>query len=155
MSRRLKQAALVFIVVLAAAQLVRPERANPPIDSARTIQASMGTASALPAILNRACSDCHSNETVWPWYSQVAPISWLMARGVAEGRRAVNFSEWKAYSPSQQRTLLAASCNDASTGKMPGLWTWVHPETQLSPQEIETICAAARQAEAHAAGGSQ
>jgi Haem-binding domain len=75
-SRRLKQAAVVFIIVFAGAQFVRPERANPATDARRAIQAHGGTASGLVAILDRACSDCHSNATVWPWYTQVAPVSW-------------------------------------------------------------------------------
>ena len=66
MSRRLKQVAVVFVVVFAAAQLIRPERANPTTDSNRTIQAHAGTASRLAAVLDRACGDCHSNKTVWP-----------------------------------------------------------------------------------------
>ena len=146
--RRLKQAALVFIVVFAAAQFVRPERTNPPIDPSRTIQARVGTASGLGPILERSCGDCHSNATVWPWYSQVAPLSWLMARGVAEGRQSVNFSEWGTYSPEQQRVLLTLSCQDATDGKMPGPYTLVRPDTRLSAQDIQTICAAARQVEA-------
>jgi hypothetical protein len=73
----------------------------------------------------------------------VAPLSWLMARGVSEGRKAVNFSEWGAYSRDQQRALLAMSCNDASTGKMPGVWTLLHPEARLSEPDVRTICAAA------------
>jgi len=77
-------------------------------------------------------------------------MSWLMARGVSEGRKAVNFSEWSAYSGGQQRDLLAASCEDAREGRMPGPYAWLRPETRLSVQDIETICAAARQAEAHA-----
>ncbi len=105
----------------------------------------MGTASGLVPILDRACRDCHSNGTVWPWYTQVAPLSWLMARGIAEGRKAVNFSEWGSYSSNRQRTLLAESCSDVSAGKMPGLWTLLQPEARLSPRDIETICAAARQ----------
>jgi hypothetical protein len=113
-STRLKQAAVVFIIVFAAAQFVRPERANPATDARRTIQAHVGTASGLVAVLDRACSACHSNATVWPWYTQVAPVSWLMAQAVTEGRKAVNFSEWAAYSPDQQRTLLAVSCDDAT-----------------------------------------
>ena len=153
MSRRLKQAAVVFIIVLAAAQLVRPERANPATDASRTIQAHRGTTSGLVAVLDRACSDCHSNATVWPWYTQVAPVSWLMAQAVTEGRKAVNFSEWAAYPPERQRKLLVESCQDASEGKMPGPYTLLHPETRLSAQDIETICAAARQAEADAADG--
>src|SRR5262245_15032679 len=106
MSTRLKQAAVVLVVAFAAAQLVRPWRANPPTDPNRTIQAQVGTTSGLAAILDRACRDCHSNGTVWPWYTQVAPISWLMAAGVKEGREAVNFSEWGRYPPERQRELL-------------------------------------------------
>jgi len=143
-----KQAAVVFVIVFAAAQLVRPERANPATDATRTIQAHSGTTSELAAVLDRSCRDCHSNATVWSWYTEIAPLSWLMARGVAEGRKAVNFSEWAGYPPEAQRTLLSASCQDVSSGKMPGPYALVRPETKLSPQDIETICAGARQAEA-------
>ena len=122
-------------------------------DASRTIQAHVGTASELVAVLDRSCRDCHSNATVWPWYTQIAPASWLMAYGVREGRKAVNFSEWAAYPPEAQRTLLSASCQDASSGKMPGPYTLLHPEMRLSAQDIETICAASRQAEANAADG--
>ena len=153
MSRRLRQAAVVFIIVFAAAQLVRPDRVNPTTDASRTIQAHVGTTSELATVLDRSCRDCHSNSTVWPWYTQIAPLSWLMARGVAEGRKAVNFSEWASYPPEVQRTLLSVSCQDATSGKMPGLYTLVRPETKLSPRDIETICAAARQAEANATDG--
>jgi uncharacterized protein YhdP len=76
-----------------------------------------------------------------------------MARGVAEGRKAVNFSEWVSYQPVVQRRLLLASCQDVSTGKMPGLWTLLHPETRLSAQDIETICAAAQRTQADTAVG--
>jgi hypothetical protein len=144
-SRRLKKAAVVSVAVFAAAQLIRPARTNPPTEVNRTIQAHVGTASALPAVLDRSCGDCHSNKTVWPWYSGIAPVSWFMAHGVSEGRKVVNFSEWSAYSPEQQRVLLAMSCESASAGRMPGAWTLVHPETRLSAQDIETICAATRQ----------
>jgi hypothetical protein len=152
-SRRLKLAAIVIVVVFAAAQLVRPERTNPATDLSRTVQAHIGTTSGLVPVLDRSCRDCHSNGTVWPWYTQIAPTSWLMAQAVSEGRKAVNFSEWAAYSPEQQRMLLAVSCQDVSSGKMPGAYTLLRPETRLSPQDIETICAAARQAEANAADG--
>lgn len=153
MSRRVKQAAVVFVLVFAAAQLIRPERANPSTDARRTIQAQVGTASGLVAVLDRACRDCHSNNTVWPWYTQIAPLSWLMASGVNEGRKAVNFSEWASYPPDVQRTLLSVACQDATSGTMPGPYTLVRPETKLSPQDIETICAAARQADANATDG--
>ena len=153
MSKRVKQAAVVFILLFAAAQLVRPERENPATDATRTIQAHVGTTSALVAVLDRSCRDCHSNATVWPWYTNIAPASWLMAYGVREGRKAVNFSEWAAYPPEAQQTLLSASCQDASNGKMPGAYTLLRPETRLSRQDIETICTAARLSETKAADG--
>ncbi len=153
MNRRLKQVALVVVAAFAAAQLVRPDRTNPTTDARRTIRAQVGTASGLVTVLDRACSDCHSNRTAWAWYTRVAPVSWLMAYGVRTGRKAVNFSEWAAYEPDRQRRLLAQSCRDASTGKMPGPYTLLHPEMRLSAPDIETICAAARQAEAYAANG--
>ena len=153
MRRRVKQVAVVFVIVFAAAQLIRPDRANPATDAARTIQAHAGTTSELAAVLDRSCRDCHSNNTVWPWYTQIAPLSWRMASGVAEGRKAVNFSEWASDPPDVQRMLLSVSCQDARSGKMPGPYTFVRPETKLSPQDIETTCVAARQAEANAADG--
>lgn len=146
MSKRLKRAGVIFVIVLAAAQLVRPDRTNPPTDASRTIQAHVGTASGLAAVLDRSCRDCHSNGTVWPWYTQIVPLSWLMAYGVREGRKAVNFSEWGAYPPERQLQLLAESCRDVSTGKMPGAYTLLHPETRLSAKEVQTICAAVRTA---------
>jgi hypothetical protein len=145
-SRRFTQMAVGILVVFAGAQLIRPGRANPPTDATRTIHAQLGTANAMPAILDRACGACHSNNTVWPWYTEVAPVSWLMAYGVKEGRSAVNFSEWGAYPAERQRQLLTASCRDVSAGKMPGsAWIWLHPDARLSTQDIETICTAARQ----------
>ncbi len=145
MSRRLKMAGVVIAVVFAAAQLVRPGHANPPIDAGRTIRAHPGTDSGLVTVLDRACGDCHSNATVWPWYTNVAPLSWLMATGVKQGRKAVNFSEWGAYPPERQRALLIASCQDVSSGKMPGsAYTLLYPQSRLSAQDVQTICAAAR-----------
>jgi hypothetical protein len=136
---------IVLVAVFAAAQLIRPDRTNPVTDASRAIQAQAGTTSALVAVLNRSCRDCHSNETVWPEYTRVAPLSWLLAYGVAQGRKAVNFSEWATYPPQRRRELLVASCQDASSGKMPGSpYTLLHPEARLSAQDIETICAAVR-----------
>ncbi len=143
--KRLKQAAVVLIVLVAAAQFIRPDRTSLPTDPGRAIQAAVGPTSALPAVLDRSCADCHSNSTVRSWYAEIAPLSWLMARSVAEGRKAVNFSEWTGYPLDVQRTLLSVSCDDATSGKMPGPYTLFRPEAKLSPQDVETICAAARQ----------
>jgi hypothetical protein len=74
---------------------------------------------------------------------------------VSEGRRVVNFSEWAGYSPDVQRTLLSASCDSVKAGKMPGPYVLVRSETKLSSDDIETICAAARSADAHSVKVSQ
>jgi hypothetical protein len=142
-----------LLVILIVAQLIRPDRRNPPIDPSRTLEAQLGTAGGLGAILDRSCGDCHSNATVWPWYTEIAPLSWLMAYGVAEGRKTVNFSEWAGYTPGVQHALLAASCQAASSGKMPGAYASLKPETRLSAQDVETICAAAREAAANSVPG--
>ena len=144
MTRRLKKAAIVLVVLFAAVQFVRPSRAHPPIDPSHSIEATIGTSSELAAILDRSCGDCHSYSTAWPSYARVAPLSWLYAYGVAAGRKAVNFSEWTAYPPTRQRELLELMCQDVSQGKMPGsLWTTLRPEARLSAHDIETICKAA------------
>jgi hypothetical protein len=145
MSNRVLQVSAAVAVVLVAAQFIRPDRSNPATDVTRTIQAHAGTTSALVAVLDRACNDCHSNATVWPWYTRIAPLSWLWAYGVKEGRKVLNFSDWAAYPLDQRQKLLVASCRDASTGKMPGTpYTLLHPEARLSVEDIQTICAASR-----------
>ena len=151
MSRRWKVAA-VFVACVAAAQLVVPDRANPTSDARRSIHADSGTPPAVAAVLDRSCGACHSNGTAWPWYSRVAPASWVMVYGVKKARHAVNFSEWAGYAPEQQRALRAASCSDVSSGKMPGsAWTMLHPEARLSDRDVATLCAATRQARAEPA----
>ena len=81
----------------------------------------------------RACFDCHSNETVWPWYSRVAPASWLLAKDVREGRAELNFSSWSRYSAKKQRKLLRESLTEVKEGEMP-LWVYLvgHREARLS-----------------------
>lgn len=154
MHRRLKQASVVLgiaVVALAAAQFIRPARTNPTTDPSRAIAANPGASTELVSVLGRACGDCHSNTIEARWYTQTAPVSWIMARAAREGRRAVNFSEWGSYSTNQQRKLLDASCEDSRTGKMPvSVYVTLHPEARLSPQDVETICAAAQLTDASA-----
>ena len=143
MTKRFTYVVIGLVAIFAAAQLVRPSRANPPTDPARTIGAHAGK--EVSAILERSCRDCHSNATVWPRYAEVAPLSWLMSYAVTKGRAAVNFSEWSTYPPDVRRMLLEASCQDVSTGKMPGVYARLQPETRLSAHDVATICLAARQ----------
>ncbi|HEX6626799.1 MAG TPA: heme-binding domain-containing protein [Gemmatimonadaceae bacterium] len=152
MHTSLKPASVILlsvVVAFAVAQSIRPARANPPTDPGRTIAAHPGASSQLVSVLGRACGDCHSNAIERRWYTRTPPVSWIMARAASEGRRAVNFSEWGSYSTDQQRMLLAASCQDSRSGKMPvSIYVTLHPEARLSPQDVETICAVAKLTEA-------
>ena len=145
MKRALKLAGLGLLGLLVAAQFVRPSHSNPPTDPNSTIASQYGKSSTLVAVIDRSCAECHSNATTWPSYTQVAPLSWVAASAVKQGRQVVNFSEWARYSPEQQRRLLEASCEAASAGRMPGsFYTSLEPRARLSSDDIATICAAAR-----------
>jgi mono/diheme cytochrome c family protein len=94
-------------------------------------------APATRALAVRACFDCHSNETVWPWYSHVAPVSWLAQRDVDEGRRTLNFSEWD-----RPQKEARESAKTVRKGEMPP-WFYVllHPDARLTPAETQTLIA--------------
>jgi hypothetical protein len=94
--------------------------------------------------LYRACGNCHTNVTKWPWYSRIAPMSWLMARDVERARKTLNFSEWQerhAAKPAVAASMLLAACESARQGRMPlPAYLLMHPESKLSPQEVTSFC---------------
>ena|SRR6202163_507325 len=93
-------------------------------------------------VLVRACGNCHSNHTDWPWYSHVAPVSWWIARHVREGREKLDFSEWETYSTMQKRDKLESMCGLISTGRMPPrMYTAMHPEAKLTDENKKAVCA--------------
>jgi len=83
-------------------------------------------------LVQRACFDCHSNETVWPWYSNVAPVSWLLYHDVAEGRQRMNFSDWQNYYLKDTAELASV----ISEGEMPPVqYLLMHKFARLSGAE--------------------
>lgn len=149
MGAKWKQAAVLLLLVPAAIQVWRPHRTNPPTDPAETIEAVMPAAQPAVAAMNRACRDCHSNGTNWPWYSHIAPVSWLVVRDVVEGREAVNFSKWATYDPARRQKLLKEACSEVREGEMPlRLYRWQHPEASLTPADVDAVCQAADLGEA-------
>jgi hypothetical protein len=94
----------------------------------------------LGAVLRRSCYDCHSNETAWPWYSRVAPVSWLLAHDVGEGREYVNYSTWNRLSEAQQAEAIHESWEHVDEGDMPP-WYYVlmHREAGLSDADRELL----------------
>ena len=140
----------VLVVTFAGAQSVRPQRADLKTEPSHTIQAHLAASSGLGPVLDRACGECHSNTMSSGWYTQVTPFSFVIARAAREGRKAVNFSEWTAYSPEQQRALLVASCMDARTGRMPmAAYLRFRPNAKLSERDVAVICGASVTAVGH------
>jgi hypothetical protein len=134
----LRAIAIVFALALVI-QLVPVSRDNPPVT------APIDAPAAVTATLHRACFDCHSNETVWPWYSRVAPASWLVAHDVHEGREHLNFSTWQALSPADRQKKLMDIAEEVDKGAMPpGIYTPLHPQARLSLQDITMLAEWAR-----------
>ena len=135
------------VIVVVAIQFFRPQTDNPTTDPQRTIFAGADLPADVAAILERSCADCHSHDTEWPWYSRVAPASWLVAHDVDEARSHLNFSRWADYEPYRQHTLLGEICEEVEEGEMP-LWYYVplHGEAALSEADRATLCDWTRQA---------
>jgi hypothetical protein len=130
MRRVIAVSGLVLLLALVAIQLVPVDTRNPPVTG------DVPTSPAVKAVLRRACYDCHSHETRWPWYGRVAPVSWLLARDVREGRAELNFSTWDQYSAQQQVKKLKESWEEVAEGEMPP-WFYLpaHREARLSAED--------------------
>ncbi len=153
MYRWLKATLVATAVTLAAIQIIRPSRTNPPEETGRSIHAAGASIDpAVGSVLKRSCNDCHSNSTVWPWYSHVAPVSWLVAADVYRGRRALNLSEWGGYTPQQRTALLHDMCEEVRQGEMPGaLYAAMHGQARMSNAERQHFCDWVHQAAGDAA----
>lgn len=141
MRKFLRRLALALVLVLVAIQLVPVDRTNPPVES------EVDAPAEALSVLRRACYDCHSNETRWPWYARIAPVSWLVARDVREGRAELNFSTWNRLDARRRAKLAQESFEEASEGEMPP-WFYLplHPEARLSQADLAALGAWARAA---------
>jgi hypothetical protein len=91
-------------------------------------------------LLKNSCYSCHSNETHYPWYSYVAPSSWLVAKDVREGREELNFSTWTSYSMMDKLAKLDDIIEEVKEGEMPmGIYTLIHPSAKLDDAQIQLI----------------
>jgi hypothetical protein len=139
--RVVRRIAIVLIVGALAIQLARPARTNPPTDSARTMMAMAHVTPEATAVLERACRDCHSNDTQWPWYSNVAPISWFVIDHVNHGRRHFNYSDWSQDDRNEVTRLLKNTCEMTRKGEMPiASYLWLHPEARVTDRDIVELC---------------
>ena len=110
--------------------MANPERVrvwDPPVT------AEVQAPDDVKAVLHRACWDCHSNQTVWPWYSRVAPVSFLVYRDVVEGRKHLNFSEWDKLNDKRRAHKQKEVGEQVQEGEMPPwFYTPMHPDAKLS-----------------------
>ena len=142
----LKIAFFIFAAVVILAQFIRINKSNPPIRS------EISAGPSIQPVLQRVCYNCHSNATVWPWYSNVAPVSWLVGNDVHEGRQHLNFSEWGTYDSGTQSHKLHGIAEEVAAGDMPPwYYSLVHREARLSSSERSWILAWTSEAEKAAA----
>jgi hypothetical protein len=141
------------LLVGIAVQLVPVERGNPAIETEIVVPVEVR------AVLRESCYDCHSNETVWPWYSQVAPASWQVAHDVEEGREHLNFSTWNRYDEREQHHKVEEIWEEIEKGKMPlPKYLRLHPNARLTPEDLATLEGWVRSivpAEGEEAGGTR
>ena len=136
-----KRVGVATVVLVLAGQVVPVSRRNPPFDPSHTIYATQNVPPPVKVVLERSCKNCHSNETAWPWYSNVAPFSWLVAYDVHEARKAMNLSEWGSYSAKRKEEKLEEMCDKVTNGEMPGsVYLLVHREAVVTEQERHFVC---------------
>jgi hypothetical protein len=139
--RLFKRIILALAVIFVLMQLYRPARTNPPVDQTHTMEKAMAIPPNVQTILSRACNDCHSSKTVWPWYSNVAPISWMLTDHVNEGRAELNFSDWTTFSQKKKRHKLEEICEQVNKKEMPvSSYLWMHHDATLSAEDRNAIC---------------
>jgi hypothetical protein len=141
MKKALKIVVIAAAVGFAAAQAIRPDQANPPVDPAATLEASTAVPPEVKAVLERSCRDCHTNRTDYPWYAQVSPFSWFLDGHIRDGRAEMNFSTWAEYSSSSKENKLDEICEQVSGGNMPlPSYLWIHRDAALSDSEKTLLC---------------
>lgn len=133
MSKR-RKVLIVIGLLLLGIQFVPVPRENPPVVAAITAPDDVQT------LLEGSCFDCHSNQTVWPWYSRVAPVSWLVFRDVKKGRGELNFSEWGEYADRRRDHKLEEIEEKVGEGEMPlKYYLPLHPSARLSETDRQTL----------------
>jgi len=122
--------AMLGLVLVAQVVPYGRDHSNPPV-----IAEPSWNSATTRSLAERACFDCHSNQTRWPWYSHVAPMSWLVQNHVDEGRRELNFSEWN-----RGNSEAADAAEAVREGEMPPRsYVLLHPEARLTAAERELL----------------
>jgi cytochrome c551/c552 len=130
-----KKILMVVLVLFLVLQMVPVNKTNPDEPAPMSIEDM-----EVRVILDQSCMNCHSNNTTWPWYSSIAPISWKVAEHVKEGREELNFSEWGTYSAKKAKHKLEEVIEEIREGHMPEeSYTLMHPEAKISDKELAIL----------------
>jgi hypothetical protein len=131
----MKRTLLIFLIVFIVMQFIQTDKTLPSVDKNLEIKAN----EEIMTIFKNACYDCHSNEVKWPWYSNIAPFSWVISNHVNEGRKALNFSTWENYSEEEKQKELKAIYRTVY-GSMPLMsYIWLHKEGDLTKEQRQLV----------------
>lgn len=150
-----KWTVVILAIAFVAAQFIRPAKTNPTFASTQTIENVVNVPPDIHATLMRACGDCHSDQTQWPWYSNVAPMSWMVIDHVDSGRSHINLSTWvhPGKEPQDSIDRLKAMCREVQSGGMPlTSYLLIHWNSKLSADDVKNICAWSNEEQQRLAG---
>lgn len=134
--KRGKKILLVLLVVFVIMQFFRITSTNEPIIVSNDFISLTNPTTEVKTLLKSACYDCHSNQTRYPWYSEVAPVSWWLQHHVNEGKEHLNFSEWGTYSEKKSDHKLEECAEEVEEGEMPlNSYTWAHGDAKLTAEQ--------------------
>jgi len=126
--------------VFALMQLIPVDRENKPVRASDNFVDLYKTPAEVRTVLKKACYDCHSNETIYPKYAYIAPLSWSIKEHVNEGREHLNFSEWGTFNKDIRRSMLKNTVLEVKENKMPLLgYVAQHPEARMSEQDKKML----------------
>ncbi len=131
---------LALLIVLVMVQFIRPARNKSGQPLPKDITKMYSIPDTVQTILKNACYDCHSNNTAYPWYVNIQPMGWLMAKHIKNGKADLNFSEFGSYSPRRQTSKLRSIANSIKDGTMPlPSYTRMHKSARLTTNEKAVI----------------
>jgi hypothetical protein len=136
----IKKILLGLLVGLVAIQFIRPARNVSTGLGPEDISAKHPVPAPVQGLLQRACYDCHSNNTHYPWYAEVQPLGWWLTKHVNDGKRHLDFSAFGTYTPKRAGKKLAEIADEVEHREMPlKSYTWMHPEARLTAAEIKLL----------------
>ncbi|MDH5476525.1 MAG: heme-binding domain-containing protein [Cyclobacteriaceae bacterium] len=131
-----KKIIIAIALVLVVIQFFGIDKENPSFEAKNDFITVTNPPELVKNILKNSCYDCHSNETEYPWYTNVAPVSWWIKHHINEGRDELNFSEWATFELKRKKHKLDEMVEMVEEGEMPlDSYTWAHSEATLSDEQ--------------------